>query len=103
MLHDHDVRRPEVDDVVLALLHVNASKDMYGWRAWMSFDWSAVDRLHERELISDPNSKAQSEVLTDEGVPIAVELFAHTSGATPRADRVVADSEASAKPRSHTH
>jgi hypothetical protein len=29
----------KVDDVVLALLHLNAFKDRYGWRAWKGLDW----------------------------------------------------------------
>lgn len=64
-----------VDDVVLALLHLNAFKDRFGWRAWKSLDWDALDRLHERGLISDPRSKAKSVVLTDDGVALAAELF----------------------------
>ena len=35
----HDERK--VEDVVLALLHLNAFKDRYGWRAWKGFDWDA--------------------------------------------------------------
>lgn len=72
----------KVDDVVLALLHLNAFKDRYGWRAWKGLDWSALDRLHERGLIGDPKSKAKSVPLTDEGVALAAELFEqHFGGA----------------------
>jgi hypothetical protein len=70
----------KVDDVVLALLHLNAFKDRYGWRAWKSLDWGALDRLHERGLISDPKSKAKSIALTDEGVSLAAALFEHHFG-----------------------
>ena len=48
----------KVDEAVLALLHLNAFKDRYGWRAWKGLDWGALDRLHERGLIGDPKSKA---------------------------------------------
>ena len=65
----------KVDDVVLALLHLNAFKDNYGWRAWKGFDWDALDRLYERGLIGDPKSKAKSVPLTDEGRHLAEELF----------------------------
>jgi hypothetical protein len=65
----------KVEDVVLALLHLNAFKDRFGWRAWKGFDWDALDRLHERGLIGDPKSKAKSVVLTDEGVAMAEKLF----------------------------
>lgn len=65
----------KVEDVVLALLHLNAFKDKYGWRAWKGFDWDALDRLYERGLIGNPKSKAKSVPLTDEGVNLAEELF----------------------------
>jgi hypothetical protein len=55
-----------VQDVVLALMHLNAHKDSFGWRALKSFPWEATDGLHERGLISDPRSKAKSVALTDE-------------------------------------
>ena len=29
----------KVDDVILALLHLNAFQDKFGWRAWKGFDW----------------------------------------------------------------
>jgi hypothetical protein len=70
----------KVEDVVLALLHLNAFKDKYGWRAWKGFDWGALDRLHERGLIGDPKSTAKSVPLTDEGVALAEELFQHHFG-----------------------
>lgn len=70
----------KVDEAVLALLHLNAFKDRYGWRAWKGLDWGALDRLHERGLIGDPKSKAKSVPLTDEGVALAEELFQHHFG-----------------------
>jgi hypothetical protein len=68
----YDERR--IQDTVLALMHLNAHRDAYGWRAWKSFPWAATDGLHERGLISDPRSKAKSVALTDEGARLA-ELF----------------------------
>ena len=65
----------KVEDVVLALMHLNAVKDRYGWRAWKSFPWEATDGLYERGLITDPKSKAKSVLLTDEGVQLAEQLF----------------------------
>jgi hypothetical protein len=64
-----------VDEVVLALLHLNAFGDHGIARAWKGFDWDTLDRLHERGLISDPRSKARSVVLSDEGRRLAEELF----------------------------
>jgi mRNA-degrading endonuclease toxin of MazEF toxin-antitoxin module len=62
-----DLRTEEVDEAVLALLHLNAFDDHGQPRAWKTFDWDAMDRLHEKGLISDPKSKAKSVALTDEG------------------------------------
>lgn len=69
----YDERR--VEDTVLALMHLNAHKGKFGWRAWKSFPWEATDGLYERGLISDPKSKAKSVVLTDEGARLAEQLF----------------------------
>jgi hypothetical protein len=74
----YDERR--VQDTVLALMHLNAHKDAYGWRAWKSFPWDATDGLHERGLISDPRSKAKSVALTDEGARLAEQLFTELFG-----------------------
>jgi hypothetical protein len=65
----------KVEDMVLALMHLNAVKDEYGWRVWKSFPWEATDGLYERGLISDPKSKAKSVLLTGEGVQLAEQLF----------------------------
>ncbi|WP_175822871.1 DUF6429 family protein [Burkholderia sp. BCC0419] len=61
-----------VDDAVLALLHLTLHD---GNRAWKSFDWDALNRLHERGLIGDPVNKAKSVVLTDEGLRASERLF----------------------------
>lgn len=73
MLVQYDADK--VDEVVLALLHLNAFSDHGVARAWKSFDWDALDRLHARGLISDPRSKARSVVLSEEGSGLAEELF----------------------------
>jgi len=46
-----------------------------GRRAWKSFDWDALDRLHAKGLICDPVGKAKSDVFTDEGLKRARALF----------------------------
>jgi hypothetical protein len=74
----YDERR--VQDAVLALMHLNAHKDKYGWRAWKTFPWDATDGLHERGLIDEPRSKAKSVALTDEGAHLAEKLFAELFG-----------------------
>lgn len=57
----------KLDEVVLALLHLNAHTDHGVTRAWKGFDWDSLDRLHARGFISNPKSKAKSVVLTEEG------------------------------------
>jgi len=61
-----------VDDAVLALLYLTLHD---GNRAWKSFDWDVLNRLHERGLIGDPVNKAKSVVLTDEGLLESERLF----------------------------
>ncbi len=78
-----------IDDAVLALLFLGiCERDRVtgAVRAWKSFDWTAMDRLHEKGLIDDPVSKAKSVWLTDQGLGpgrgAVYKLFAKTE-ATP--------------------
>ena len=66
-----DIDNDRVDDAVLALLLLGLHD---GRRAWKSFDWDALDRLHAKGLISDPVGKAKSVVFTDEGLKRARSL-----------------------------
>ena len=63
----------KIDDAVLALLHLTAFTDGKGdlaaTRAWKGHDWDALDRLHQKGLISDPKNKNKSVVLTETGMP----------------------------------
>jgi len=60
----------------LALLGIHAfEEDENGARAWKSYDWDIMDRLHTKGYISDPKSKAKSVVLTPEGLKRSRELF----------------------------
>ena len=61
-----------IDDAVLALLYLGRHDE---WRTWKSFDWDAMDRLHEKGLISDPVGKAKSVVFTEQGLAEAEQLF----------------------------
>ena len=72
---EEELHAEDVDEAVLALLHLNAFEDRGVVRAWKTFDWDAMDRLHERGLITDPKSKAKSVVLTEEGKRAAEEAF----------------------------
>ena len=44
-------------------------------RTWKSFDWDAMNRLHEKGFISDPVGKAKSVVFTEDGARRSEELF----------------------------
>jgi hypothetical protein len=61
-----------IDEAVLALLFLGRHD---GARAWKSFDWTAMERLHAKGLISDPVGKAKSVVFTEEGLRRSEELF----------------------------
>jgi hypothetical protein len=55
---EYDIAK--LDEIILALLHLNAFSDHGVSRAWKGFDWDSLDRLHARGLIADPKSKAKS-------------------------------------------
>ncbi|KDB09688.1 hypothetical protein LIG30_0008 [Burkholderia sp. lig30] len=61
-----------IDDAVLALLYLTVHDCN---RAWKSFDWDVLDRLHERGLIDEPVNKAKSVILTEEGLRESERLF----------------------------
>ncbi|RYG28201.1 MAG: hypothetical protein EON93_19035 [Burkholderiales bacterium] len=59
-----------IDEAVLALMFLTLQREdrqLPIWRAWKSFDWAAMGRLHEKDLILDPVGKAKSVVITEEG------------------------------------
>lgn len=60
-----------IDDALLPLLTLGLHD---GNRAWKSFDWAALDRLHARGLISAPATAAKSVVISDEGLAQALAL-----------------------------
>ena len=70
----------KVDDYTLALLYLVIHERHGVTRAWKGFDWSTMERLHEKGFISDPQSKAKSVVMTEEGHRLAAELFAEFFG-----------------------
>lgn len=82
MLMDTD----KLDEVVLALLWLNSFSDNYGHRAWKSFDWDTMDRLHQKGYIGDPKSKAKSVIMTPEGLEMAEALFDKYFGLTSSED-----------------
>ncbi len=67
-----EIDTDRIDDAVLALLYLGLHD---GARAWKSFDWDAMGRLHAKGLISNPASKAKSVVLSEEGLRRSEALF----------------------------
>jgi hypothetical protein len=67
--------KEKIDEMVLALMWLVLHGDRHEMRAWKSFDWNTLDRLHAKGLISDPKSKAKSVALSDEAVTLSELLF----------------------------
>jgi hypothetical protein len=73
-----DIDPDLIDEAVLALLHLTSHRDsgpVPVWRAWKSFDWAAMGRLHDKDLIRDPVGKAKSVMMTEEGRRCSEEAF----------------------------
>ena len=71
-----DYDTDKVDEAVLALLYLTLHDvTPYGGRAWKGHDWDAMDRLHQKNLISDPRSKAKSVILDADGIKSAEQAF----------------------------
>lgn len=62
----------KIDEAVLALLYLTLHGEC---RAWKSFDWGSMNRLHEKGFIYDPVGEAKSVVFTEEGLAEAEGLF----------------------------
>jgi hypothetical protein len=61
-----------IDETVLALLYLTLHE---GRRAWKTFDWDSMNRLHAKGFISNPVGKAKSVALTDKGLEESERLF----------------------------
>jgi len=57
----------KIDESVLALLYLTLHD---GSRAWKSFDWDAMNRLHEKGLISNPLGRVLREIFIRKGEKI---------------------------------
>jgi hypothetical protein len=67
-----EIDTKKIDDAVLALLYLTLHD---GDRSWKSHDWDAMNRLHEKGLISDPVGKTKSVVLSERGLAESERLF----------------------------
>jgi hypothetical protein len=69
------MRQEKLEEMVLALLSLNLFSEERDTRAWKSFPWEIMDRLHEKGYISDPKTSAKSVRVSAEGVQRAEDLF----------------------------
>ena len=60
-----EIDTDRIDQTVLALLHLGLHDRT---RAWKSFDWDTMERLHQKGYISDPKVQAKSVVFTVDGL-----------------------------------
>ena len=67
-----DYNENELDETVLALLYLTLHDEA---RAWKGFDFTVMDRLHEKGFIHDPCGKTKSVVFTEEGLARSKALF----------------------------
>lgn len=67
-----EIDKDRIDDAILALLYLTLDGD---GRAWKGFDWSAMNRLHEKGFIGNPVNKAKSVWLTYKGIVRSEQLF----------------------------
>lgn len=67
--------KEKVDEMTLALLYLVTASDRLGSRAWKTFDWDTMDRLHAKGLIGDPKRPTKSVTMSDEGLRRSEELF----------------------------
>ncbi len=65
----------KVDEMILALLFLTTTSDKYGTRAWKGFDWEALNRLHAKGYIGDPQGKSASVEMSETGANLSRELF----------------------------
>ena len=72
----------KIDDTVLALLYLTTFSEHGIVRAWKGQSWDVMERLHAKGLITNPQSKAKSVVMTDEGAKQSESLFEEMFGRT---------------------
>jgi hypothetical protein len=60
-----EIDNDQIDEAALALLYLTSHD---GYRVWKSFDWGAMNRLHENGFIMNRARKAKSIGLAEEGL-----------------------------------
>ena len=67
-----DYDENKIDDAVLALMYLTLHDNV---RAWKTFQFEALNRLHRKGLIHEPRNKTKSVVLTENGRVRSKTLF----------------------------
>ncbi len=67
-----DIDQDKLAETALAILSLTLHD---GGRVWKGLDWDVMDLLHEKGWIVDPQTKAKSVVLTEEGERLAGEFL----------------------------
>jgi hypothetical protein len=72
-----DYDKEKVDEYTLALLYlvIHQREEGFGARAWKGFDWDTMNRLHEKDFITNPVGKAKSVGMTEQGFKKSEKLF----------------------------
>jgi len=78
----------KVDEIMLALMYIGFHEND---RVWKTFDWNSLNRLFEKELISNPINKAKSVLLTVEGKNKAQEFFEKYLGVNTESKNNIAE------------
>ncbi|RZL96544.1 MAG: hypothetical protein EOP82_00470 [Variovorax sp.] len=81
-----DYDKARIEEVLLALLGVF---EFENGRVWKRYDFSTMDALHAKGLITEPHGRQESVWLTEEGMRLAKEMAARYFGpdAARNADR----------------
>ena len=77
-----EIDTDNMDDTILAMLHLTSFPHHGVIRAWKGQNWDAMNRLSEKGMICDPRTKARSVILTEEGARRSEELFYKLFGVT---------------------
>jgi hypothetical protein len=72
-----DIDTDKLAEAALAILSLTLHD---GGRGWKGLDWDVMDLLHEKGWVVDPQSKAKSVVLTEEGERLAREFLVRHFG-----------------------
>lgn len=67
--------KDKVDEMTLALFYLVMHGNQGEERVWKGFDWETMNRLHEKNYITDPRSKAKSVALLGDAARRSEELF----------------------------